>query len=108
MRARPLSELLRLPVRIGGIQLGRPVEAYADGAGRLIGFEVATRDGCRCFLPLAAADVRDDEIAVSSALVLDERLGSYYRQHGLRLAQLAFVEPWVDEDGNLHEPLSAA
>ena len=108
MRARPLAELLRLPVRIGGIHLGRPVEALVGRTGRLLGFEVARRDGTSCFLPFAAAVVLDDEIAVRSPLVLDERIAPYYRERAIGLAQLGLVDPWIYEDGTVREALSAA
>jgi len=108
MRARRLSELLLLPVRIGGIQLGRPVEALVDHTGHVLGFEVARRDGTRCFLPLAAATVGEDEITVSSVLVLDERIAPYYRERATSLAQLGLTDPWIAEDGTVRETLTAA
>ena len=108
MRSRPVSALLTLPIRLGGIHLGRPVEAFVGQTGHLIGFEVVRRDGTHCFLPLAAADVRDDEIVVSSALVLDERIAPYYREHSLTLADLGLADPWIAEDGTVREALSAA
>jgi len=100
--------LLGLPVRIGGIQLARPVEAFVGRGGRLLGFEVVRRDGTSCFLPLTAADVLDDEIVVSSALVLDERIAPYYREHAISLAELDLADPWIDEDGTVGEALTAA
>jgi len=46
MRGRAASELLSLPVRMHGIQLGTPVDALLDArADRLLGFEVLCGDG---------------------------------------------------------------
>jgi hypothetical protein len=73
MVAAPHSELLRLPVTTNGIVLGRAVEALVDPDGRLIGLAVVCRDGSRRFLPAGAADIRAEEIRVSSALVLLEK-----------------------------------
>jgi hypothetical protein len=75
------AELLRLPVTTNGIELGRTVRALVDADGRLIGFELACRDGSRRFLAAGAADIGPDEIRVPSALVfLDERELDWYRR----------------------------
>ena len=109
MKARSLSELLRLPVRTRGIVLARPVDAVVDEAHKLVGFEVVSRDGAHRFLPLAAADVRDDELAVSSALVfLEEREIAYYRRHTRPLRSLGFADPWLGEDGTVEDAVPAA
>jgi len=110
MRARLASELLSLPVRMHGIQLGTPVAALIDaGADRLLGLEILCRDGMLRFLPFAVADVREDEIALPSALTLiDERDLEYYRRHARRLADLGYADAWIDHDGYVHEMLSAA
>ena len=110
MRGRSASELLRLPVRMHGIQLGRPVDALLDSSvDRLLGFEILCGDDARRFLPFAVADVRADEIALESALTLiEERDIDYYRRHARRLADLGYADPWIDEDGYVHEVLSAA
>ena len=80
MRRGPYPELLRLPVTTNGIELGRTIKALADAGGRLIGFELACRDGSRRFLPAGAAEIATNEIRVSSALVfLDERELEWYR-----------------------------
>jgi hypothetical protein len=81
MSAGPFSELLRLPVIVNGIELGRTAAALADGEGRLIGFELACRDGSRRFLAAGAAEIGTAEIRVASALVfLDERELEWYRE----------------------------
>jgi hypothetical protein len=90
MRRRFGPELLQLPVRLYGLQLGRPVDLilYPDGL-RAVGFDVLCRDGVRRFLPLAAATLAPDEIAVQSALLLlDEEQASFYRRNGVTLSAL--------------------
>ena len=110
MRGRAASELLSLPVRMHGIQLGTPIDALVDPhADRLLGFEVLCGDGARRFLPFAVARVEADEIALDSALTLiDERDIAYYRRNSRRLAEAGYEDPWVDENGGIHEPLSAS
>jgi hypothetical protein len=109
-RGRAASEVLGLPVRLHGIQLGRTAEALVDlNADRLLGFEIVCGDGARRFLPFSVAHLHPSEIAVGSALTLiDERDLDFYRRRSRRLSDLGFVDPWVDEDGGIHEALSAA
>jgi hypothetical protein len=82
--------LLALPVRLHGIPLGQPVDVVLDlESKRAIGVEVLCGDGARRYLPLAAAHVRDDEIAIRSALVLfDERELAWYRRRAHWLGSL--------------------
>jgi hypothetical protein len=82
--------LLRRPVRLRGIKLGRPVDlVLGRGPWRAIGVEVLCGDEVRRFLPLGAARVRDDEIAVASALLLlQEPDLSFYRTRGTMLSEL--------------------
>jgi hypothetical protein len=110
MRGRAASELLSLPVRMHGIQLGRPVDALLDArVDRLLGFEVLCGDGERRFLPFVVVRLQADEISVESALTLiDERDIGYYRRHSRRLAEAGYDDPWIDEDGGIHETASAA
>jgi len=110
MRGRAAAELLSLPVRMHGIQLGVPVDALLDErADRLLGLEVRCGDGNHRFLPFSVARVRADEITLDSALTLiDERDLEFYRRRSRRLADLGYAEPWIDEDGAVHEALSAA
>ena len=84
------DRLLRLPVRLHRIQLGRPVDLLLDaGARRVIGLDVLCGDEVHRFLPLAAADVEDEQIAVRSALMLlDELELAFYRTKGLTLRAL--------------------
>jgi hypothetical protein len=110
MRGRAASELLSLPVRMHGIQLGTPVDALLDArADRLLGFEVLCGDGNRRFLPFTVARLQADEIALESALTLiDERDLGYYRRNSRRLVEAGYEDPWIDEDGCIHETASAA
>jgi hypothetical protein len=110
MRGRAASELLSLPVRLRGIHLGTPVEALLDARiDRLLGFEVLCGDGARRFLPFAVARVQADEIAVESALTLiDERDLGFYRRNSRSLVEAGYNDPWIDEDGGIHETATAA
>jgi hypothetical protein len=84
------DDLLRLPVRLHGIQLGRPVDVLLDGDGRrAVGLDVLCGDEVHRFLPLAAAELAEDEIGVRSALLLlDDAELSYYRTQGRTLRGL--------------------
>ena len=110
MRGRRVVELLQLPIRLHGILLGRPIDALIDSrVDRVVGLEVLCGDGARRFLPYAVAEVQRDQIAVSSALtLLDERDLAFYRPRTRRLAELAFSDPWVDEDGGVRQAANAA
>ena len=56
MRGRRIADLLALPVRMHGIQLGRPVRALVDARDdRLLGLELVCGDGAHRFLPFAVA-----------------------------------------------------
>jgi hypothetical protein len=86
----PAGALLRRPVRLRGIKLGRPVDLVLDPSPlRAIGVEVLCGDESVRFLPLAAARVREDEIAIGSALLLlQEPDLSFYRRRGTLLSEL--------------------
>jgi hypothetical protein len=107
---RPLSDVLALPVRLHGIQLGRPIDVLVDPtADRVLGFEVMCGDETERFLPFSVARIRPDEIALESALTLiDERDLDFYRRRSRRLSELGYADPWLDDEGALHEARSAA
>ena len=107
---RPLSDVLALPVRLHGIQLGRLVDALVDAnADRLLGFEVMCGDETKRFLPFAVARIDADEIALESALILiDERDLDFYRRRSRRLSELGYADAWLDDEVALHEARSAA
>jgi sporulation protein YlmC with PRC-barrel domain len=79
------GDLLALPVRLHGIDLGRCVELVIDlEVRRVLGFEVRCGDEVHRFLPLGAARIRDGEIAIGSPLTLLDELAFYRaRGHGL-------------------------
>lgn len=81
--------MLQLPVRSQGIAIGRPVDLIIDPDGRILGVDVLCRDERHRFLPLAAAELLEDEIRVESPLTLLEgRELDFYRQRGRTLAGL--------------------
>jgi len=77
-------------VRLRGIRLGHPADVLLDVESmRVVGLEVACGDDERRFLPLAAARVREDEIAVGSALLLLEGDDlAFYRRRGRMLSAM--------------------
>jgi hypothetical protein len=81
---------LRLPVRVRGIQLGRPVDLLLHPTKpQALGIDVLCGDDRHRFLPLSAAKVRPDELEASSALVLlDLRDDSFYRVEARPLSRL--------------------
>jgi hypothetical protein len=81
MTAALLTSLLRLPVRMDGVELARPVDALVDADGDLVGPEILCGDGSRRFLPAAAAEILADEIRVGSPLVFFDALElAWYRE----------------------------
>ncbi len=90
MRGVSAERLLRLPVRVRGIELGRPVDLVLDREHtRALGFEVLCGDEERRFLPLAVATVRESELELQSALgLLDEAELAFYTKRGSTFAAL--------------------
>jgi hypothetical protein len=94
MRLSAAALLLR-PVRVHGIDLGRPVDLiFAPANGRrAVGFEILCGDEEHRFLPLAAATVEPDEITVASTLtLLDDAELAYYRERASTLESLRGVQ----------------
>ena len=88
MRALTSGELLSLPVRLDGIEVGRPVDLVLDPASpRALGLEVRCGDGAHRFLAFPAARVGEDEIAIDSGLTLVDDV-AFYRSRGTALASL--------------------
>lgn len=68
-----LEALLTRPVVLHGIRLGQAHDVVLDDEClRVVGIEVLCGDDVRRFLPLPAARIRAQEIAVGSALLLLE------------------------------------
>ena len=90
MRERTGDELLRLPVRLHGVQLGRPVDLLLDpNAHRAVGLDLLCGDEMHRFLPLQTAAVGDEEIRILSPFVLlEQRELEFYRSRTLALGRL--------------------
>jgi hypothetical protein len=90
MRELSGDDLLRLPVRLHGIQLGRPVDLLLDReALRAVGFDVLCGDDVHRFLPLPTAAVDEDGIVIRSPLVmLEEDELAFYRSRAFALRSL--------------------
>jgi hypothetical protein len=90
MRERTGDELLRLPVRLHGIQLGRPFDLLLDpDAHRAVGLDLLCGDEVHRFLPLQTAAVGDEEISIMSPfLLLEQRELEFYRSRTLALGRL--------------------
>lgn len=84
------DELLRRPVRVRGIQLGRPVDILLHpNDPHALGLDVLCGDDRHRFLPLPAAEIHKRHVEVSSPLVLlDLREGSFYRREARSLNAL--------------------
>ena len=90
MGKRSADAILKLPVRLHGLTLARPVDVLLDRDDlRIVGLDVLCGDEEHRFLPLAAATVGDDAVSISSPLVLleDTEL-AFYRSRALSLAAL--------------------
>lgn len=94
-----LRALLGRPVMLKGIRLGDPSDAVLDTESlRVVGLEVLCADGARRFLPLAAARIRDDRVAVGSALILlDDEDREFYRPRSRTFR--ALIGASVERDG---------
>jgi hypothetical protein len=81
VRSLSAERLLRLPVRLDGLEVGHAVDLILDPAhGRALGFDVLCRDDLHRFLPLAAAQVGASDIRPSSAFALVDDAGfEFYR-----------------------------
>ena len=97
MRGLPAEELLRRPVLVRGIRLGRTVDVIFDPDGtRVVGFDVLCGDELHRFLPYPATVVARDGLEVETTLMLlDSEELDFYRRYGRSLAT----------DGELREAL---
>jgi hypothetical protein len=82
------AAVLQLPVRLQGIELGRPVDLLIETERwRALGFVVRCRDESQRFLPYMASQPLEDEIAVGSALMLLKDV-AFYEQRGVSFRSL--------------------
>jgi len=84
------DDLLALPVRLHGLQLGRPVDVLLDREEpRALGLDLLCGDDEHRFLPLATASIGDDALTIASPLVLlEEDELAFYRDRAFALASL--------------------
>jgi hypothetical protein len=95
------TAILQLPVRLHGIQLGRPTDLLLDTDNwHAVGFVVRCGDESTRFLPYAACQPGDNEIAVASALMLLEDVG-FYQKRGVSFRSL--LDGDVIGGGVLHD-----
>ena len=121
MGSRLCGDLLAMPVRMQGIELGRSVDVVLDlDAGRVLGLEVRCGDGADRFVPLVATRLHDGEIAIASPLTLLDEV-AFYRARGRTLGSLreaevtsaagplgALRDVAFDADGEIRELVVAA
>jgi hypothetical protein len=90
MASLPAEQLLRFPVRLDGMDVGRAVDLIIDpDHRRAVGFDVLCRDDVHRFLPLAAAEVQGEEIRLGSAFALLDGAGfEFYRDRTSSLRAL--------------------
>jgi hypothetical protein len=97
VRGLSADALLHLPVRLNGIDVGRPVDVIlAPELDRALGLDVLCGDSSHRFLPLAAARIGGDEITLSSALTLIEDAGFYTKRGAGYRAALGHT---IERDG---------
>jgi sporulation protein YlmC with PRC-barrel domain len=110
------AQLVGRPVRLHQVKLGRVEDVVLDpSVRRVLGFVVECGDETPRFLPFAASQPAEDEIAVASALMLLDDVG-FYRKHGLSLRVVigahveraggptgALADVLVDRAGNVVE-----
>ena len=90
MRGLQAEQLLRWPVLVRGIRLGRIADVLFDPDGaRVLGFDVLCGDDVHRFLPFPAAEFADGMLAIESSLtLLDEGTLAFYRRRGRSLTEL--------------------
>ena len=82
--------LLARPVRLHGIDLGRPVDVLLDReALRAVGLDILCGDDVHRFLPLPTAAISADALTIHSPLVLlEEDELDFYRSRAFALSSL--------------------
>jgi len=93
MRSFSAAAILRVPVRLHGIQLGQPTDLLLDvESWQALGFVVHGGDGSVRFLPWAASQPSAEGIAVGSALMLLEDV-AFYAKRSTSFRSLLGSEP---------------
>jgi hypothetical protein len=83
------GDLLRRDVCLNGIRLGVPVDVLLEPDRlRVVGLDVVCGDHNHRFLPLAAFDLVEGHIVVTSALTLLADELRFYRERGRSLGEL--------------------
>ena len=84
------DSILSLPLRLHGIELGRPADLLLDRETlRVVGLDVLCGDEVHRFLPLPTAAIADDGLTIHSPLVLlEEDELSFYRARAFTLTSL--------------------
>jgi hypothetical protein len=84
------DEVLALPVRLHGVELGRPVDVLLDRETlRVVGLDLLCGDEVHRFLPLPTAAIGDDALTIHSPLVLLEADQlDFYRSRAFVLSSL--------------------
>ena len=84
------DELLKLPVRLHGIDLGRQVDVLLDRESlRAVGLDILCGDEVHRFLPLPTAAIGDGGLTIHSPLVLlEEDELAFYRARAFSLNSL--------------------
>jgi uncharacterized protein YrrD len=82
--------VLAMPVRLHGIELGRPVDLLLDReALRVVGLDVRCGDDVHRFLPLPTASIADGALSIHSPLVmLEAEQLAFYRSRSFTLASV--------------------
>ena len=84
------DELLALPVRLHGVELGRPADLLLERDGlRAVGLDVLCKDDVHRFLPLPTASIGAEGLDILSPLVLLEADQlDFYRSRAFALSSL--------------------
>jgi len=87
VRGLQAEELLRRPVLVRGIRLGRIADVLFDASGvRVVGFDVRCGDDVHRFLPFPAAALVGGGLELESSLtLLGEETLEFYRRRGRSL-----------------------
>src|SRR5690242_10510644 len=81
--------ILSLPLKLHGIELGRPVDVLLDrGSLRVVGLDILCGDEVHRFLPLPTAAVGDDLTIHSPLVLLEEDELGFYRTRTFSLKTL--------------------